>query len=206
MTPAQQLADGLGELGLSITLEMQLRLLAFLELVAKWNRVHNLTAIRDIPSMVSAHLLDSLSVASHLSAMSVLDVGSGGGFPGIPLAIIWPRAQVTLLDSNQKKASFLQQAKIELELKNLTVVCQRIESWATQARFDLVISRAFSELPEFVRLAARYCKPGGTLAAMKGAQASEEISRLPVASRVRKVIPLRVPGLNAERHLVLIDP
>ena len=206
MNPAQQLAEGIGELGLSVAQEAQKQLLAYLELIAKWNRVHNLTAIRDIPAMVSAHLLDSLSVAPHLSAENMLDVGSGGGFPGIPLAMIWPGSQITLLDSNQKKTAFLQQAKIELELKNLTVVCERAESWQTADRFDLVISRAFSDLPEFIKVAGRFCKAGGTLAAMKGVHSREEIARLPAGAVVRDVISLRVPGLNAERHLVLINP
>jgi 16S rRNA (guanine527-N7)-methyltransferase len=206
MSPARQLADGIGELGLSVSAQTQAQLLAFLDLILKWNRVHNLTAIRDLPAMVSTHLLDSLSVAPHLSPQTMLDVGSGGGFPGIPLALIWPESRVTLLDSSQKKAAFLQQAKIELALPNLSIVCARAESWLPDQRFDVVISRAFAELPEFVRVAARFCNAGGTLAAMKGAQPDAEIARLPAGCRVRSVIPLRVPGLQADRHLVLIDP
>lgn len=206
MTPAQQLAEGIAKLGLSVTPDKEKRLLAYLDLIVKWNRVHNLTAIRDMPTMVSAHLLDSLAVAMHLAAKTVLDIGSGGGLPGIPLAIIWPQAEITLLDSNQKKTAFLQQAKIELALDNLQVVCARVEEWQTENRFDLVISRAFSEMPEFVKLATRFCKSDGVLAAMKGAQADEEVRRLPPNCKVQQVISLDVPELNAERYLVLIAP
>jgi len=155
---------------------------------------------------VSAHLLDSLSVATHLSAPTVLDVGSGAGLPGIPLALLWPQSQVTVLDSNQKKATFLQQVKIELALNNLSVICARSEVWNPEKCFDLVISRAYSELSEFVKVAARFCSVGGVLAAMKGRRPSDEIAKLPPACKVRNIIALHVPGLNAERHLVLIDP
>jgi 16S rRNA (guanine527-N7)-methyltransferase len=206
MSPAQQLAAGLAELGLAVPPETQQRLLAYLDLIVKWNRIHNLTAIRDLPTMVSAHLLDSLAVATQVSAKTLLDIGSGAGLPGIPLALVSPVAEVTVLDSNQKKATFLQQAKIELALKNLTVVCARAEAWPVTAQFDLVISRAFADLSEFVGMALRFCRPGGTLVAMKGVWPHDEIAKLPATCRLRKVIPLHVPGLHAERHLVLIDP
>jgi 16S rRNA (guanine527-N7)-methyltransferase len=206
MSPAQLLATGLGELGLAVPPETQKRLLAYLDLIAKWNRVYNLTAIRDTATMVSAHLLDSLAVVPHLSAQTVLDIGSGAGLPGLPLALLWPQSQVSVLDSNQKKATFLRQAVIELGLDNVTVVCERVETWQPETRFDLVISRAFSDLPEFIAVAARLCKTGGTLGAMKGVYPGEEIARLPAGNAVRQVLPLRVPGLKAERHLVLIDP
>jgi len=206
MSPAQLLAEGIAELRLAVPPETQKRLLGYLELIVKWNRVYNLTAIRDIATMVSAHLLDSLAVAPHLSAQAVLDIGSGAGLPGVPLAMLWPQSRVTLLDGNQKKAAFLRQAVIELRLDNVEVVCERVEIWQSEPRFDLVISRAFSDLPEFVAAAARFCRAGGTLAALKGVFPSEEIARLRARSAVRDVLPLRVPGLKAERHLVLIDP
>jgi 16S rRNA (guanine527-N7)-methyltransferase len=206
MSPAQLLADGIAELRLAVPPETQQRLLAYLDLIAKWNRVYNLTAIRDTASMVSAHLLDSLAVVPHLSAQTVLDIGSGAGLPGLPLALLWPQSQGAVLDSNQKKPTFLRQAVIELGLDNVNVVCERVEAWRPESRFDLVISRAFSDLPEFVAVAAPLCKAGGTLAAMKGVYPGEEITRLPSGCVVRQVLPLRVPGLKAERHLVLIDP
>jgi 16S rRNA (guanine527-N7)-methyltransferase len=206
MNPAQQLAGGIGELGLVIPQEVQERLLAYLQLIVKWNRVHNLTAIRDISGMVNAHLLDSLAVVPYLSAQSILDIGSGAGLPGIPLALAWPQSKVTLLDSNHKKAAFLRQASIELGMQNVVVVCERVESWQSDTPFDLVISRAYSDMAEFVRVAARFSQAGGTLAAMKGVYPREDLGRLPPGCVVRKVLPLRVPGLNAERHLVLIEP
>jgi 16S rRNA (guanine527-N7)-methyltransferase len=206
MSPEQQIAEGLRELGLAFPPDLQEKMLAYLELIAKWNRIHNLTAIRQIPDMVSAHLLDSLSVATHLGAQNVLDIGSGAGLPGIPLAMAWPQSEVTLIDSNQKKTTFLQQVKIELDLKNLVVICGRAEALPVEQPFDLVISRAFAELSDFVAVATRLRKPGGTVAAMKGVWPHDEIAKLPDNCRLRMVIPLGVPGLNAERHLVLIDP
>lgn len=206
MNPQQQLANGIEKLGLVMPAEAQHQLLEYLGLLSKWNRVHNLTSIRDIESMVSAHLLDSLSLATKVNAGSLLDVGSGGGLPGIPLALLWPQAEVTLIDSNQKKTAFLQQAKIELGIKNLTVVCSRVEAWSAPALFDVVVSRAFADLHEFVMLAGRHCKKGGLLAAMKGVQPTAEIERLKDIANVRKIIALDVPNLHAERNLVLIEP
>ncbi len=206
MSPQQELAGGIEKLGLKMPIEGQDRLLQYLGLLLKWNRVHNLTAIRQIAPMVSAHLLDSLSVATVLSAEHLLDVGSGGGLPGIPLALLWPDAEITLIDSSQKKTAFLQQAKIELDIKNLTVVCSRVEAWQSPAPFDVVISRAFADLQEFAMLAGRHCKKGGTLMAMKGMRPNEEIEGLNKIANVRKIVAVNVPNLNAERHLVLIDP
>jgi 16S rRNA (guanine527-N7)-methyltransferase len=206
MNLPRQLSTGLDDLGLTIAAETQLRMLRYIELIGKWNRVYNLTAIRELPTMVSAHLLDSLAVAPHLSARTILDVGSGAGLPGIPLAMIWPQSQITLLDSNQKKTTFMQQACIELELKNVEVVCARTESWHSPKKFDLVISRAFAELADFVRVAAAHCTPTGLLAAMKGILPADEIHAVAVNSALPSVIELHVPGLNAERHLVLIKP
>jgi 16S rRNA (guanine527-N7)-methyltransferase len=175
-------------------------------LIAKWNRVHNLTAVRDSTKMVSAHLLDSLAVAPHLEAQTVLDVGSGAGLPGIPLALLWPQSRVTLLDSNHKKAAFLRQAAIELGLDNVDVVGERVETWQAPHKFDLVISRAFSDLPEYLRLAGRHGSADGTVAAMKGIYPHEELAQLPPEYELRSVESLKIPGMPAERHLVLLDP
>jgi 16S rRNA (guanine527-N7)-methyltransferase len=150
-------------------------------------------------------MLDSLAVLPHLAGRTLLDVGSGAGLPGIPLAIARPELEVTLLDSNQKKTSFQQQAAIELGLANVRAVNARVESWETQARFDVVISRAFSEIADFVSAAGRLCAEGGVLAAMKGVYPHEELQRMPSAYRTRAVVPLSVPGVQAERHLVLIE-
>lgn len=206
MSRARSLSAGLCQLGLTASDAQRRQWLDYLELVAKWNRVYNLTAVRDADAMVSMHLLDSLAVAPHLKAQRLLDVGSGAGLPGLPLAILWPDTRVTLLDSNAKKTTFMQQAAIELGLRNVEVVHARVEQWRSPAPFDVVISRAFAELADFVPAARRFCAPGATLAAMKGVCPTAEIARLPPGCTVRAVLPLRVPGLDAERHLVLLDP
>ena len=199
------LEQGLFELGLPLGAEQQGLLLQYLVLLEKWNQVYNLTAIRDLTKMVRAHLLDSLSVVSHLSGKSVLDVGSGAGLPGIPIAVANPVCEVTLLDSNHKKAAFLRQAVADLALKNVSVVCERVESWAAPREFDVIISRAFSDLSEFVSLTGRLLASSGVIAAMKGLRPYEELERLPSGFRVKEVRALQVPGLEAERHLVLIE-
>jgi len=204
MTLAQQLAQGVVELGVALPVGAQQRLLAYLELLQKWNRVYNLTAVRQAPRMVSLHLLDCLAAAPHVAAASILDVGSGAGLPGIPLALALPEARVTLLDSNHKKAAFLRQAVMQLRLTNAEVVCERAESWRPPAPFDVVISRAFSDLAELVSLAGRHLAERGRLVAMKGVHPYEEIAQLPQGWQVLEVMPLTIPGLRAQRHLVAI--
>ena len=205
MSAAEQLARGIAALGINTPEASQRKLLDYIELIARWNRVHNLTAICDPRQMVSHHLLDSLAVVPHLEAQNVLDVGSGAGLPGIPLAIQWPQAQVTLLDANHKKAAFMRQALIELGIGNANVICERIENWRPTRAFDLVITRAFSAIEKFLELAGHSCALGGLLAAMKGTDPAAELAQLPPEFRVRKIVPLVVPGLDAERHLVIIE-
>ncbi len=204
MTLAQQLAQGVVELGVALPVGAQQRLLAYLELLQKWNRVYNLTAVRQAPRMVSLHLLDCLAAAPHAAAASIFDVGSGAGLPGIPLALALPEARVTLLDSNHKKAAFLRQAVMQLRLTNAEVICERAESWRPPAPFDVVISRAFSDLAELVSLAGRHLAERGRLVAMKGVHPYEEIAQLPQGWQVLEVMPLTIPGLRAQRHLVAI--
>jgi len=201
----ERLEQGLAELGLALGREAGTQLLEYLALLEKWNQVYNLTAIRDAVKMVSGHLLDCLAVVPYLSGARVLDAGSGAGFPGIPLAVAKPDIQVALLDSNHKKTAFLRQAVAELGLKNASVVCERVESWRPAEKFDCIISRALAEIAEFVSLSAHLLAPGGVLAAMKGVHPYEEIGRLPRDFRVTHVHRLAVPGLGAERHLVLIE-
>ncbi len=201
----KRLEQGLAELDLSLGREARTKLLEYLALLEKWNQVYNLTAIRDVEKMVSGHLLDCLAVVPCVSGVRVLDAGSGAGLPGIPLAVAKPGIQVALLDSNHKKAAFLRQAVAELQLKNASVVCERVESWRPAEKFDCIISRAFSEIAEFVTLTKHLLAPGGVLAAMKGVHPFEEIGRLPRDFRVMHVHRLAVPGLGAERHLVLIE-
>lgn len=181
------------------------QLVDYLVLLEKWNKVYNLTAVRQLDKMVSHHLLDSLSVLPYLNGQRLLDVGSGAGLPGIPLAIARGDWQVTLLDSNHKKAAFLRQAVAELPLANVTVACERVEAWRPEAPFDLIITRAFAELGEFAQASAHLLAAGGRLAAMKGLYPYEEIDRLPHEFIVREVVKLKVPGLNAERHLVTME-
>jgi 16S rRNA (guanine527-N7)-methyltransferase len=208
MSTADQLKRGLIALGLTLDADTQQRLLNYLALIEKWNRVYNLTAIREPEKMVSHHLLDSLAVAPHLHAKRLLDVGSGAGLPGIPLALASPDMQVTLLDSNHKKAAFLSQAVIELKLNKVEVCSERVESWKSQTPYDVIISRAFSDMGEFVRITRHLLAPGGTFAAMKGLHPYEEIEKLPPDCKVLQVLPLAIPGLEGARHLVLIglDP
>ncbi|OFZ86147.1 MAG: 16S rRNA (guanine(527)-N(7))-methyltransferase [Betaproteobacteria bacterium RBG_16_64_18] len=202
---SELLEKGLLELRLPLGKDQQGLLLQYLVLLDKWNQVYNLTAIRDLTKMVEAHLLDSLSAVPLLAGESVLDVGSGAGLPGIPIAVAKPGWEVTLLDSNHKKAAFLRQAVAELALKNANVVCERVESWVAPKKFEVIISRAFSDLGEFVSLAGGLLAPGGVIAAMKGLHPFEELERLPSGFRVKEVRGLQVPGLGAERHLVLIE-
>jgi 16S rRNA (guanine527-N7)-methyltransferase len=206
MTIEPQIAEGLAAMGIDLPGDARARLAAHLELIAKWNRVHNLTAVRETAQMVVLHLLDSLSVLAHLEgANTIVDVGSGPGLPGIPIAIARPRAQVTLLDSSHKKCAFLQQAKTELALDNVTVVCDRVERWQPALKFDAVVSRAFSELADFVAQAQHLVAPGGRLIAMKGVYPFDEIARVPATHRVAQVVELRVPKLDAKRHLVFVE-
>ena len=202
----ESIAPGLAAMGLEVPQPQRARMAAHLELIAKWNRVHNLTAVRETEQMVALHLLDSLSLAPHLgSARTLLDVGSGPGFPGIPIAIARPDLEVTLLDSSNKKCVFLEQAKAELGLKNVTVRCERVEQWRPQQAFDLVVSRAFAELSDFVTQARHLVAPGGRMLAMKGVYPFEEIARMPATHRVAQVVELAVPSLEAKRHLVLLE-
>ena len=206
MTPAARLGAGVLELGLELSQASQARLLDYLALLEKWNKVHNLTSVREPEMMVSQHLLDSLAVLPALAARkTLLDVGSGGGLPGIPLALARADLAVTLLDSSHKKAAFLRQVKAELGLANVDVVCERVEAWRPLNLFDAVVSRAFADLGEFAALAGHLVVPGGALLAMKGIYPYEELARLPADFQLLEVLPLKVPQLAAERHLVILQ-
>jgi 16S rRNA (guanine527-N7)-methyltransferase len=206
MSLAAQIAEGLAAMGIDLPAPAQERLAQHLELIAKWNRVHNLTAVRETDQMVVLHLLDSLTALPHLSGVKALiDVGTGPGLPGIPIAIARPEVAVTLLDSSHKKCAFLQQAKTELGLGNVAVVCDRVEQWQPPAKFDAVVSRAFSDLADFVTQAQHLVAPGGRLIAMKGVYPFDEIARVPASHRVTNVLELHVPTLDAKRHLVFVE-
>lgn len=206
MTVEQQLTAGIAALGLALPEGAEAKLLAYLALLDKWNRVYNLTAVRDAERMVSHHLLDSLAAVPFFQGEMVLDVGSGGGLPGIPLAIARPEMQVTLIDSIAKKTAFLLQAKAELGLANLNVVAGRVEDYRPESRFDVITSRAFSDLKEFVTLTRHLLNPAGRWLAMKGLMPHEEIASLPDWVRVSANYALAVPGLGAGRHLIVLEP
>jgi 16S rRNA (guanine527-N7)-methyltransferase len=199
------LAEGLSQLNLDLPAATQEKLLAYLALLHKWNKVYNLTAVRGEAQMLTHHLLDSLAVVPHVrEAKAILDVGSGAGLPGIPLALALPEVQVTLLDSNHKKTTFLRQVKMQLGLANVTVVCERVEKYQSKQILRVVLSRAFAELKEFAALAGHLVSPGGQLIAMKGADPTGEIGKLNKGFVTTGVTKLDVPGLDAERHLVFL--
>jgi 16S rRNA (guanine527-N7)-methyltransferase len=206
MNLEEKLAGGLADMGLDLDVAMRSRLLKYVSLMQKWNKVYNLTAVREPEKMVTQHLLDSLAVLPHITGHRVIDVGTGPGLPGIPLALASPALEVTLLDSSHKKTSFLRQACLELGLNNVTVVCERVEVWRPEEKYDVVISRAFSDLAEFASLALHLCRDTGRMLAMKGVYPHEELTRLPATVVLQGVEPLKVPGLDAERHLVLLRP
>ncbi|MEO5701695.1 MAG: 16S rRNA (guanine(527)-N(7))-methyltransferase RsmG [Casimicrobiaceae bacterium] len=206
------LAEGLAVLraqGVLVDPAAPARLDAFLDLLEKWNRTYNLTAIRERERMVTHHLLDSLVVLPYLGRGSarLLDVGSGAGIPGIPLAIAMPALEATLLDSNHKKGTFMQQAVAELGLSNVVVRVDRIETFGAEAaaQYDVVVSRAFSDLATFAAAALPTLAPGGRLLAMKGVMPHEELSALPPGVALTATHVLAVPGVDAERHLVVLE-
>lgn len=204
MNAGAELASGLAALDLALSRETCERLLNYVDLLDKWNKVYNLTAVRGRTEMITQHVLDSLAVVPHIEAERLLDVGSGAGLPGIPYALARPDTHVTLLDANEKKAAFLRQAMIELKLRNVAVACARVEKWRSSTLFDAVVSRAFSDLNKFIALAGRLCVAGGVLAAMKGAFDASSVSLAP-GFALKRVVTLSVPGLHAVRHLVLLQ-
>jgi 16S rRNA (guanine527-N7)-methyltransferase len=199
---AHLLAEGLAGLGIPATPAQQASLLEFTRLLRKWNRVYNLTAIENQAEMVRLHLLDSLSLLPYLNGNRVLDVGTGAGLPGIPLALLAPEQAFTLLDSNAKKTRFVRQAAIELGLANVQVEHARIEQYHPAQGFDTVLIRAFARLPLIVAETARLLNPGGVILAQKGKLPQEEITAL--ENVIVEVFPLTVPGVDADRHLIAI--
>ena len=206
MSQSAILAKGIAEAGLPIAEQKQQKLLAYLALMQKWNKVHNLTAVRDADEMVTLHLLDSLVVLPFVDGKALLDVGSGAGLPGIPLAICLPDLKVTVIDSNNKKVSFMRQAKAELGIDNLEVLGGRVEEITPNHKFDMVISRAFSDLDLFISLTHQLCDAQGKWLAMKGVYPEAELAELEKNTGITasKIEELKVPGLAAQRHLVFL--
>jgi 16S rRNA (guanine527-N7)-methyltransferase len=203
MTEAALLASGIDQMGLDVSRETQEKLLAYIALLQKWNKVYNLTAVRELREMVTLHLLDSLSVLPYVNTRNLLDVGSGAGLPGIVLAIVKPELQVTTIDTVQKKAIFMRHVKGELGIHNLDVVHSRVETYQTIEKFEVIISRAFSELAMFVKLTKHLLAENGAWLAMKGQVPHAELDCLDM--KTKKIVPLSVAGLGAERHLVILE-
>lgn len=200
------LTEGVRMLPLALSDAQIAQLIDYLALLSKWNAVYNLTAVRDPAQMVTQHLLDSLAVApAFADAKRVLDVGAGGGLPGMVLAIARPDMRVAMIDTVHKKTAFLTQAKAELGLTNVAIHTMRVEQLQAPEKFDVITSRAFAELADFVTWSGHLLKEGGRFIAMKGVLPTEEIARLPAGWKVSQVQSLAVPGLNAERHLIFIE-
>jgi len=202
---AEVLKQGINKLQLDLSAAQVEKLLDYLGLLNKWNSVYNLTSVRDPMQMVTLHLLDSLAaVPAFKDAANVLDVGAGGGLPGMVLAISRPDMKVSMIDTVHKKTAFLNQVKAELELGNVTVYTKKVQDLEVQTKFDVITSRAFADLSDFVNWSGHLLQEGGQFIALKGTAPAEERERLPAPWKQQKLEPLEVPGLDAERHLVFI--
>jgi len=206
MDLAAVLRDGLSRLSVDVSAGAQQRLLELLDLLARWNARYNLTAIRRKEEMIPLHLLDSLTVLPYLRGPNVLDLGTGAGFPGLPLAITSPNLQFTLLDSNAKKTRFVTQAVIQLRLKNVEVVCCRSEDFHPTRPYNTVVTRAFGSLSDMLEVTQRLYAPGGLLVAMKGTIPEAEIREIGWNAGRYRVVPVAVPLLEVARHLILFEP
>lgn len=200
----QQLSSSLASMGIDLQPHQQALLIEYLGLMAKWNQTYNLTAIHDPERMLTHHLLDSLAILPHVGAGPLLDVGSGAGLPGLPLAIARPDLAVTVMDASQKKCGFMQQAVIELKLANVSVVHARAENYRHDGGFPQIVSRAFTDLNEYTLLTRHLLASGGEWLAMKGLYPDEEIMQLQSAL-LKRDVRLGVPNLKAERHLIIME-
>ena len=198
---ATRLQQGCAALSLSLSQKQQTQLLQYIQLLHKWNKVYNLTSVREPEQMLGRHILDSLSILPYLVGDSLLDVGTGGGLPGIPVAIARPEMAVTLLDSNSKKTRFLQQVKTELALNNVTVVHGRVEQ-ISLPQFAIITARAFASIDDIIKLTGHHCQRAGKLILMKGVYPTDELEFDATAFELQDVISLHVPESQGERHLV----
>ena len=210
---AEALDSGLDALAMPLDAPARRALLAYVALLAKWNRTYNLTAIREPARMITHHVLDSLAVLPALDAfvggrtqVALLDVGSGAGLPGIPIAVARAAWDVTLLEPVQKKHAFMMQAVVELGLRNAHPIAQRVEEHRPSNPVTIAISRAFSDLASFAEASSRHVASDGVLVAMKGVHPDEELRELPGTFTVTNALPLRVPGVDASRHLIFMRP
>jgi len=199
-----KLAEGLAALSLDLSDHVQHQLIDFLHLLVKWNRAYNLTAVRQPEQMVTRHLLDSLVIGPYIQGPRILDVGTGAGLPGIPLALAYPDYQFTLLDSSGKKIRFVTQAVAELGLVNVDVVQSRVEAYQPASRFDTVTARAYSSIEELVKQTAHLLADGGQYLIMKGAYPVAEVEAMPAGYHLEAIHQLQVPRLDAQRHLLVV--
>ena len=200
----EKLAEGLTALPLELNASVQNQLIDFLHLLVKWNRAYNLTAVRQPEQMVTRHLLDSLVIGPYLQGPRILDVGTGAGLPGIPLALAYPDCHFTLLDSNGKKIRFVTQAVAELGLANVDVVQSRVEAFQPASRFDTITARAYASIEELVSQTTHLLADGGQYLIMKGAYPVAEVEAMPTGYRLEAIHQLNVPKLDAERHLWIV--
>lgn len=197
------LESGIAALNLNATDEQVDRLCAFIKLIEKWNKAYNLTAIRNREEMARLHILDSLAIVPFVEGERIIDIGTGAGLPGIPLAIWLPEKSFMLLDSNSKKTRFVQQAVLELKLKNVQVLNSRVENYRPEQRYDAVLTRAFASLPDIIDLTAHLLTQDGILLAMKGQTPEVELAEI---AAKKSIVPVHVPGIDAERCLIRIQP
>jgi len=197
-----RLKRGIKGLGLTLSEESVEKLLAFHELLVKWNKAYNLTSVRDPGEMIDRHLIDSLSMIEYLDDGNLIDVGTGPGLPGMVIALIRPDLPVWLLDSNGKKTRFLNQVKMMLKVDNATVVHHRLESWQSEVKFDQITSRAFATLSDMVGFSRHLLAEDGRFIAMKGLYPTDELAQLPQDIQIKAISPLTVPGTDGERHMV----
>lgn len=203
---SQVLADGIKDMHLDVSAAQQDKLLDYLALMNKWNSVYNLTSLRDPMQMVTHHLLDSLAaVPAFAGARNVLDVGAGGGLPGVVLAICRPDMKVSMIDTVHKKTAFLKQVKAELELANVTVHTMKVQDLEVSDKFDVITSRAFADLTDFLNWSGHLLAEGGKFIALKGTAPAEEQERIPSMWKISGLQPLQVPRLGAERHLIFVE-
>ncbi len=203
---AQVLADGIKDMHLDVSAAQQDKLLDYLALMNKWNSVYNLTSLRDPMQMVTHHLLDSLAaVPAFADARNVLDVGAGGGLPGVVLAICRPGMKLSMIDTVHKKTAFLKQVKAELELTNVTVHTMKVQELEVSDKFDVITSRAFADLTDFLNWSGHLLAEGGKFIALKGTAPAEEQERIPAEWKISGLQPLQVPRLGAERHLIFVE-
>jgi 16S rRNA (guanine527-N7)-methyltransferase len=195
------LVDGIATLDLALDDDKVAKMLAFIHLIDKWNKAYNLTAIKTRPEMVRLHLLDSLTVMPYLQGERIVDIGTGAGLPGIPLAIALPQRSFTLLDSNSKKTRFVQQAVLELKLTNINIVTHRVEDFQPEQPYDIILTRAFAELTDIVKSTRHLLAKHGKLLAMKGRRDDIELGQF---KNQATIIPVQVPGVEAERNLIAI--